>query len=183
MSVSKKYTGPLSVPSKPDQTLQKRAAEFTDVRTQEDAAALLEKFAAERDAHESAGLDLLCEYYAISGADRGDRFRHLALALARDHVPYFHVPHKTRGRKSGVKKAILLEIDIALYRKMHAGCSVKKAIEKLCETTEPWRRVDTDTLRRRHRARLTDQLVKPYREAAARYPVSELKKMRQEFSR
>jgi hypothetical protein len=43
------------------------------------------------------GIVRLLEHYQIEDSD--DRFFHLALALARDHVPYCMVPAQGRGRK------------------------------------------------------------------------------------
>jgi len=183
VKTGKPYKGRLSVQSRPVATLLNSAARFLSVESTEAADCLRAEFEAQLDAHESTGLDLLCEHYAIADADRGERYRRLALALARDHVPYFQVPHKTRGRRFDLKKANLLEIDIAMYLKKNRRSSEKAAIEKLCDTTAPWSRDSAETLERWRREHASHPFVTLCRAAARKYSVKQLELMRRDFSK
>jgi len=58
---------------------------------------------------ELEGIPLLLEHYEIQ--ESKDQFLHLALALARDHVPYFMFPARGRGRRKSNLTSMLLLID------------------------------------------------------------------------
>jgi hypothetical protein len=60
------------------------------------------------------GLELLCQHYRISAVDQTVRFTLLALALARDHVPYFMEPKYSKPR---TLQAIMPALDMALRKR------------------------------------------------------------------
>jgi len=58
---------------------------------------------------ELEGIPLLLKHYEIE--ESKDHFLHLALAMARDHVPYFMLPALGRGRRKSDLTSLLLLID------------------------------------------------------------------------
>jgi hypothetical protein len=101
--------------------------------------------------HDLRGLELLLKHYRIEQPDPAVRFMCLALALARDHVPYFQEAGAKRGTKPDRKRLFRLILDVAIER-AKGGASERAALERLCESDDFWRGNDPDHLARALRA-------------------------------
>ena len=85
------------------------------------------------------GIIRLFDYYGIEQSE--DRFLHLALALAREHVPYFMPPKRGKGRPKKTQEFLPI-IDVLSKAAKSAGKTQKMVYEQFAQLLE----VKTETI-------------------------------------
>jgi len=83
---------------------------------------------------EMEGIKLLLEFYKIEESE--DQYFHLAMALARNHVPYFMKPARGRGRPKSKLQSLVFLIDGLAKSAKSAGLPQSSVYKTFAEILE-----------------------------------------------
>ncbi|MEX0734552.1 MAG: hypothetical protein WD944_06465 [Steroidobacteraceae bacterium] len=153
-----KYKGELARPGAPVSPTTSKAEELFMPVPDDAKERALKEYVAKIVAYELGGLALLIKHYEIEELDPVMRFFELALALARDHVPYFQAERDRPGPKADAARIAVLALWTARLR--HEGCgSDVEACQRLIDKGLYAKGMSAETLVRRLRDARKDPLV------------------------